>query len=228
MEKASQNPFNRETLVGDILESWQNALNLATELLHVPAGLITRIDGSEIEIFLSSKSQSNPYAEGYKTRYPDSGFYCEWVAKNASPLLIPDARQDPQWKDNGAVAINMVSYLGMPIMRPDGEVFGTICFLDCKPNNHNATIVKLVEQFKRMIELYLSALIAHEEIRRRDRLFDDLSRIFPICAYCKKVRNEEEKWIPVERYIIDISGQRASHGICPQCYEQELKKEHIL
>ena len=124
MEKAAKNPFNRDNLVGDVLEGWQNLLNLAAELLHVPAGLITRIDGSEIEVFLSSQAEGNPYPEGLKAPYPDSGFYCEWVAKNRRPKLIPDARQDPEWKDNIAVGMNMVSYLGMPIMRPDG---GFLC-----------------------------------------------------------------------------------------------------
>ncbi len=227
MESIQRNPFNKENLVGEILEGWQNMLNLAAELLGVPAGLITRIDGSEIEVFLSSKSKDNPYPEGFKTHYPDSGFYCEWVAKNRHHLLIPDARRDPEWKDNAAVDINMISYLGLPIMRPDGEVFGTICFLDSKQNKHNDTIIKLVAQFKRMIELSLNVLLANEEIRRRDRLFDDLSRIFPICAYCKRVCNEDKEWIPVENYIIGISGNRASHGICPKCYEREMQKESL-
>jgi hypothetical protein len=225
MEKSERNPFSRSNLIGEILEGWQNMLNLAAELLHVPAGLITRIDGAEIEIFLSSKSDVNPYQEGFKTGYPESGFYCEWVAKNRRMMILPDARKDPEWKDNAAVAMNMVSYLGMPILRPDGEVFGTICFLDSKQNEYNDTIVKLIEQFKRMIELSLSVLFANEEVRRRDLLFDGLSKIFPICSYCKKVRNEDEKWVPVENYIIGISGQRASHGICPQCYERELNSD---
>ncbi len=227
MERVERNPYNRETLVGDILEGWQNMLNLATELLHVPAGLITRIDGPEIEVFLSSKSEGNPYPAGFKAQYPDSGFYCEWVAKNREAKLIPDARLDPDWKDNIAVGMNMVSYLGMPILRPDGEVFGTICFLDNRQNRHSETVIKLVAQFKRMIELSLSALYANEEVRRRDRLFDNLSRIFPICAYCKKVRNADDQWIPVENYIGGISGKRASHGICPQCYERELENESV-
>jgi GAF domain-containing protein len=225
MEKAAQNPFNRGNLVGDILEGWQSLLNLAADLLRVPEGLITRIDGPEIEVFLSSKSEGNPYPEGLKAQYPDSGFFCEWVAKNRQPKLIPDARLDSEWKDNIAVGMNMVSYLGMPIMRPDGEVFGTICFLDCRQNSHNETVFKLVDQFKRMIELSLNLLFVNEEVRRRDRMFDDLSRIFPICAYCKKVCNEEKEWVPVENYIVGISGRRASHGICPQCYAQELQNE---
>ena len=199
-------------------------LDLAAELLAVPAGLITRIDGSEIEVFLSSKSKGNPYAEGLKTHYPDSGFYCEWVAKNRQQMLIPDARKDLMWKDNDAIRINMISYLGMPITRPDGEVFGTICFLDAKENAHNETIIRLVGQFKRIIEHSLNALFAKEELRHRDRLLDNLSRIFPICAYCKKVRNEGSQWVPVENYIRGISGKQATHGICPSCLERELQK----
>jgi hypothetical protein len=225
MQTVQSNPFNKNNLVGDILEGWQGMLDLAAELLQMPAGLITRIDGNEIEIFLSSKSKDNPYAEGFKTQYPDSGFYCEWVAKNRELMVIPDARLDPMWETNAAVDMGMVSYLGMPIMRPDGEVFGTICFLDHKENSHSETIIKLVSQFKRMIELTLNVIFAREEVRQKNRLLDNLSRVFPICAYCKKVCNEHNEWISAEAYIKKISGQRASHGICPECFELELQKD---
>jgi hypothetical protein len=216
------NPFNRDTLIGDVIEAWQSMLNLATEVLAVPAGLITRIERNEIEIFLSSESAGNPYTVGYKTQYPESGFYCEWVAKNRKELIIPDARKDPLWMNNSAVSIGMISYLGMPILRPDGEVFGTVCFLDNKENAHTPIIERLVLQFKHMIELSLNAIYAKEEMRRRDVLIDDLTKIFPICAYCKKVCNQSKEWVSVESYIKGISGQQASHGVCPSCYQKEL------
>ena len=44
-----------------------------------------------------------------------------------------------------------------------------------------------------------------------------LSGLVPICAYCKKVRNEREYWERVESYISARSGARFSHGICPDC-----------
>jgi hypothetical protein len=228
MNTAPINPYNRETLVGEILDQWQNMLNLAADLLDVPAGLITRIDNAEIEVFLSSNSQGNPYNTSMKTHYPESGFYCEWVALNRQPMSIPDARLDPMWKDNDAVKINMVSYLGAPIIRPDGIVFGTICFLDSEHNAHNEKIKKLVNQFKEMIELSLKVLYAKEQIQKQDTLLDNLSRIFPICAYCKKVCNESKEWVPVENFIKKISGKRASHGICPQCYARELEDIEVV
>jgi GAF domain-containing protein len=228
MQEEKENPFSRKNLFGDVIEGWQNMLNLAAELMGVPAGLITRISGREIEVFLSSDSKGNPYHEGLKTKYPDSGFYCEWVAMHRQMMMLPDARMDPMWKDNEAIKLNMVSYMGMPIMRPDGEVFGTICFLDSKENKHNQTLIKLADQFKRMIELTLNAIFTKEELIQRERLVDSLSRIFPICSYCKKVCSDHHEWISVESYINGISGRRASHGICPQCYERELQNDQLL
>jgi hypothetical protein len=228
MGEMQANPFGRTNLIGEVLEGWQGMLDVAAELLAVPAGLITRVDGPEIEVFLSSISQGNPYPAGMKTHYPDSGFYCEWVLKNHQPMIIPDARQDPLWKDNAAIQINMVSYIGMPIQRPDGEMFGTICFLDSKENAYNQKIVRLVDQFKRMIELSLKVVYTSQQVAQRDRLFSDLSQIFPICAYCKKVRSSTSEWVMVENYIKGISGKVASHAICPECFEKEIQKDEAL
>ena len=116
----------------------------------------------------------------------------------------------------------MLSYLGMPINLPDGKQFGTVCFIDNKQNAHNDLHIRLVEQIKRMIELSLCIILAQGEIDRRDRLLDDLSKIYPICSYCKKIREETGKWVPVEQYINSLSGAMPSHGICPDCYKREM------
>jgi GAF domain-containing protein len=219
------NPFDRNRLAGDILKEWQNLLDMAAEILDVPAGLITRLDGNEIEILLSSNTEGNPYAAEYATHYPDSGWYCERTLKSRGLNVIPNALLDPEWKDNpAAVALHMISYMGLPIERPDGGEFGTVCFLDNKENAHNDLHVKLLHQIKRMIELSLRIVFDKEEIELRDHLLDDLSKIYPICSYCKKVREEAGDWVSVEKYLRDVTGALPSHGVCPQCYEKEMKK----
>ncbi len=219
------NPYNRETLTEDILKEWQNLLDETADILCVPAGLITRIDGNEIEILLSSETEGNPYPAAYTSQYPDSGWYCEYTLKSRGLNLIPNALQDPKWKDNpAAVDLHIISYLGMPIERPNGELFGTVCFLDNKQNTHNDMHIRLVKQVKRMIELSLRIVLAKEEIDRRDSLLGNLSRIYPICSYCMKVREETGEWVSVEKYVHDISGTVPSHGICPQCFEKEMSK----
>ena len=50
-----------------------------------------------------------------------------------------------------------------------------------------------------------------------------LQGILPICSYCKQVRDDKNYWQSVERYVSKHSEAKFSHGICPQCYEAEVK-----
>lgn len=219
------NPFTREKLTRDVLTEWQNLIDTAARVFEVPAGLITRVDGDKIELLLSSDTKDNPYTVGYTSQYPDSGWYCERTLKSRRLNLIPDAREDPEWKDNAAViGLKIVSYAGMPIHRPDGGDFGTVCFLDNKANPHNELHIKMLEIIKRMLELSLRVIYDKELICRHERLFDNLSRIYPICSYCKKVKGESGSWIEVESYIQEVAGALASHGICPECMGELEKK----
>ena len=225
MKNMDANPFNRKTLTEDVLHEWQKMLNDTAAIFGVPAGLITRVDGKGIEILLSSEADDNPYPAGFAAQYPNSGWYCEHTLKSRRLNLIPNALQDSRWKDNpAAVELHMISYIGVPINRPDGGQFGTVCFIDNKQNVHNKLHIRLIEQIKRMVELSLRIIFAQGEIDRRDRLLDDLSKIYPICSYCKKVREKTGEWVSVEKYVLDISGAMPSHGVCPQCYEREMNK----
>lgn len=44
-----------------------------------------------------------------------------------------------------------------------------------------------------------------------------LSGLLPICANCKKIRDDEGYWRQVEDYIQVHSEAEFSHGVCPQC-----------
>lgn len=41
--------------------------------------------------------------------------------------------------------------------------------------------------------------------------------LIPMCASCKKIRDDEGYWQSVERYIEEHSYAEFSHGICPDC-----------
>lgn len=225
MENLDATSIKRISLFEDFLQEWQNLLDDTADILGVPAGLITRVEGNQIEILLSSATKGNPYPAACRSQYPDSGWYCEYTLKTRGLNLIPNALLDPQWKDNSAaVDLHIISYLGFPIESPDGGQFGTVCFLDNKQNAYNDIHIRLVQQIKRMIELSLRVVSSKEAIDLRDRFLDDLSKVFPICCYCKKVRQESGMWVPVEKYVFDISGAVASHGVCPQCYDKAMSQ----
>jgi hypothetical protein len=44
-----------------------------------------------------------------------------------------------------------------------------------------------------------------------------LRGLIPICAWCKKVRDDQGYWSQVEVYVRDRSEAEFSHGICPDC-----------
>lgn len=47
-----------------------------------------------------------------------------------------------------------------------------------------------------------------------------LSGIIPICASCKRIRDDQGFWNRIEKYIQDRSLAKFSHGICPECAEK--------
>lgn len=44
-----------------------------------------------------------------------------------------------------------------------------------------------------------------------------LRGLLPLCAWCKKVRDDTGYWMELESYIQANSDARVTHGICPDC-----------
>lgn len=49
-----------------------------------------------------------------------------------------------------------------------------------------------------------------------------LEGIIPICSYCKKIRDDHQSWHQLEDYISEHSEALFSHGICPECYAEQM------
>jgi hypothetical protein len=47
-----------------------------------------------------------------------------------------------------------------------------------------------------------------------------LSGLLPICASCKRIRNDQGYWEQIEAYIREHSEAEFTHGICPACVEK--------
>src|SRR5262249_12351941 len=52
-----------------------------------------------------------------------------------------------------------------------------------------------------------------------------LQGLFPICSYCKSVRDDQNYWQQYERSIGPHSEARFSHAICPARYEQVMQTQ---
>ena len=75
----------------------------------------------------------------------------------------------------------------------------------------------------------MNELIAR--LRVAERILDihtkvtQLEGLLPICSYCKKIRDDENNWQPIEGYIKERSEATFSHGCCPSCREKYVRPE---
>jgi len=115
----------------ETVQKWQEIVNIVAEIMHVPSALVMKVEPPNIKVFVSSESNSNPY-ERNEVAPLNTGLYCETVIKTRQSLLVPDALRDEEWKSNPDIKLGMISYLGFPVVWPDGQIFGTICVLDRK------------------------------------------------------------------------------------------------
>jgi hypothetical protein len=77
----------------------------------------------------------------------------------------------------------------------------------------------------------LKAAFQREQVLREDRdralqNVRELEGLLPVCAWCKKIRDEEGRWQELEAYLKPRSNTSFSHGICPACAEQ-LQREPL-
>ena len=52
-----------------------------------------------------------------------------------------------------------------------------------------------------------------------------LQGLVPICAYCKKIRDDRDYWQQLESYLALHSDAQFSHSVCPNCYESIVRPE---
>jgi DNA-binding response OmpR family regulator len=93
-----------------------------------------------------------------------------------------------------------------------------------KPYDRDELRVR-VQVGARIVELQmkLSERVQQLEVAR-DHV-KQLQGILPICSYCKKIRNDLNSWQHVESYVSDHSQAEFSHGICPTCYDTNVKPQ---
>lgn len=59
-----------------------------------------------------------------------------------------------------------------------------------------------------------------KDLRKALSEVKQLSGLLPICASCKKIRDDKGYWNQIETYIRDRSDAEFSHGICPDCFKK--------
>lgn len=105
-----------------------------------------------------------------------------------------------------------------------------VCFLlltECTANEANlsAAITAGVDEF---LTKPVSSLDLRMRLHAAARTLEfttevrKLRSFLPICCYCKRVRNDQDYWLEIEKYLSQQQGTTVSHGVCPTCYSDVL------
>jgi len=77
------------------------------------------------------------------------------------------------------------------------------------------------------VALFVSLLVAdlrdrHHQLMEARAEVDKLTGLLPICAWCKKIRDDRGYWQQVEEYISARSEVQFTHGICQECVRKVI------
>jgi hypothetical protein len=67
----------------------------------------------------------------------------------------------------------------------------------------------------------------NEELQKALTKIKTLSGLLPICASCKKIRDDQGYWTQLEYYISEHSEAEFTHGCCPECMKKLYPEMYI-
>lgn len=221
-----------ERNIGDITEY---VLNAALRLIASPLGFVGFIDPQSGHLVAPTMTRQI----WDECQVPEKSFVFShfkglwgWVLEHKKALLSNRPQDDPRSGGipPGHMAINR--FLAVPVL--DGERLVGGIFLANKEDEYTNEDLALLQ---RIGALYAIALQRKEFENEREKLIlefqaalaqvKQLSGLLPICASCKKVRDDKGYWTRIEEYIVDHSEADFSHGLCPGCLKKlypDIKK----
>lgn len=123
-----------------------------TEALGVPVSLVSLVDDQR-QVFAGQAG----LADADPRETPLTHSFCQYVARERRPLVVPDARSSPLVADNPAVDdLGVAAYLGAPIAAPDGHVIGALCAIDHDPHAWTDDDLRVLSSFAAVVSAQLA------------------------------------------------------------------------
>lgn len=214
----------------DVLGKWQRIVDLLANIMTVPSAVVTRIEPpySDYRTVTSSHSQGNPFPID-QTFSMDIGTFCETVIKSREPLLVTNALEEPQWKSAPEIGVGMVSYLGFPVLWPDGRMFGTICVLDDKANGYSPLYQEFLSHCRDVLQGDLQTLVRlgnelEEQRAQLSELFARVPEAVVMVDRDSRILRVNPGFTTIFGYATEEAiGQRVRDLITPEDLQEEVE-----
>ena len=121
--------------------------------------MVTRTEGDDW-IVLQAEDHGYGVAEGTVFRWADS--FCSRMVAGLGPRIAPQSQKVPAYQAAPlGQELAIAAYVGVPLTRPDGELFGTLCGI------HPASMPDSILEEQDLVELLASLLssVLHSEIK---------------------------------------------------------------
>jgi GAF domain-containing protein len=199
-------------------QAFDDLIRVAACICQVPMATISLVDESR---------QWFKAAIGIDaTETPRNISFCTHTILGEEPMIIGDATQDSRFAESPLVkhSPGIRFYAGFPLLTSDGLALGALCAIDNIPRqlseDQMAAMKALSRQVMALVDFRrVSAKLAEalEEVRT-------LHGLLPICAWCRRIRDDKGYWGEVEGYLARRAGADFTHGICPECLAKNRPK----
>ena len=190
---------------------------LAADICGVPIALVSLVDGSR------QWFKSRIGVERKQT--PRDMAFCAHTVMSNQPLYVSDAMADDRFAANPLVTgePHIRFYAGFPLVNPEGHALGALCVIDREPRT-------LTPKQQEAMRILARQVIASMEMRRVSARLASvlvdvkmLQSLLPICAWCRRIRDENGNYSEVEHYISTHTDTDFTHCICPDCLSKQIQ-----
>ena len=188
---------------------------LASTICQTPVAVLTFLDRDRQWL---KASVGAPHPEK-----PRDDSFCSYAILRDEVMVVEDTRRDPRFSNNPYVTADGGTrfYAGAPLIDAGGMALGAICVLDCQPRQLSPEQCKALEALARQIILQLEFRRTSADLAEALTQIKTLRGLLPMCAHCKGIRDDLGFWQSVESYVSAHSDADFSHGICPDCLQEQ-------
>lgn len=112
-------------------DAFDRLTRVASRVLASPVALVVLVEGDR-QFFRSHVGLPEPYSRTRQT--PLTHSFCQHIVLTREPLVIDDAREHPEFRDDPAIRdLRVIAYLGVPLRSLGDHVLGSLCVIDHEP-----------------------------------------------------------------------------------------------
>jgi GAF domain-containing protein len=194
--------------------SYDELTELAAYICGVPMATISLVDRSrqwfKSKVGIKERETAREVA------------FCTHTILGCEPLIVKDARKDTRFAKSPLVCHSprIRFYAGFPLTTRKGFALGALCAIDRKPRELSPEQMRAMQILSRQVMALLESRRVSAQLAAALERVKTLQGLVPICAWCKRIRDDEGYWRQLEGYLHAQTGADFTHGICPDCMKR--------